>query len=335
MTTYRYPSSPTGRITLVLLAVVAVAIAYPWQAARERWLLGAAVAVVVVSLARWRGLALTTMLRRRVGMLLRTRGGHPNHGAAAVSRTTALLRVTPPDPAADALPLPLIARYLDRYGLRADAVRVVSRDTSTESGVRERETWIGVTFAAADNLAALQARSAQIPLQTTAEVAVRRLADHLRETGWAATTVDPEEIPPVVAPAGRETWHAVDEPGGQHVAAYRVTVDDALASTLEAIWAYPARETWSVLQMAGSAERRTLAVACAFRTDSGPGRGAPLPGLAPQSGNHRPALAASHPSSTQLLDGHAVPPAGTLAQLHWPSSARQPSEPRRATASRT
>ena len=80
-------------------------------------------------------------------------------------RTTALLRVAPPLADADALPLPLIAGYAERYGLHADAVRVTSRDSTSEVGTRERETWIGVTLSAADNLAALQARSPQIPLQ--------------------------------------------------------------------------------------------------------------------------------------------------------------------------
>ena len=86
------------------------------------------------------------------------------------------------------LPLPLIAGYLDRYGIRADKVRITSRDNASGA----RETWIGLTISAVDNLVALQARSARIPLHETAQVAARRLADHLREIGWEASTSGPK-----------------------------------------------------------------------------------------------------------------------------------------------
>ena len=62
-------SPPTGRITLVLLAVVAAAIAFPWHSVRERWVLGVAIVVVIVLLARWQGLPVTTILRRRLAIL--------------------------------------------------------------------------------------------------------------------------------------------------------------------------------------------------------------------------------------------------------------------------
>ena len=91
------------------------------------------------------------------------------------------------------MPLPLIAGYLDRYGLRADTIRVTSRDIDHQAG-RERTTWIGLTFSATDNLAALQARSPQIPLDQTAAVVARRLADHLRESGWVTGVVEPDDI---------------------------------------------------------------------------------------------------------------------------------------------
>ena len=41
-----------------------------------------------------------------------------------------------------------------------------------------------MTLGVAENLAVLRARPPRIPLRDTAEVAGRRLADHLRETGW-------------------------------------------------------------------------------------------------------------------------------------------------------
>ena len=59
----------TGRITLVLLVVVPAAMAYPWHETTERWILGIAVAVVIVLLAWWRGLHVTNIVRRRLGLL--------------------------------------------------------------------------------------------------------------------------------------------------------------------------------------------------------------------------------------------------------------------------
>jgi type VII secretion protein EccE len=316
---------PTGRITLVVLAVVAAAMGFPWQSARERWVLGIAIVVVVALLARWRGLPVTTIVRRRLAMRRTSRGARLADEPGTDVRTTALLRVTPPVSGPDALPLPLIAGYADRYGLRADAIRVTSREAVSDTGVRERETWIGLTFSAANNLAALQARSPQIPLHKTAEVAARRLADHLRESGWAATIAEPDDIPALYARSAQETWRGILHGSADYVAAYQVNADTALPNTLAAIWSYPVRETWTALELTGAGDEQTLAVACAFHTDAPPAAGGPLPGLVSQSGNHRPALTALHPLSTQRLDGHvALPEALLLARLRWPSSIAQP-----------
>lgn len=317
---------PTGRITLVALAVVAAAMGFPWQLARERWVLGIAIVVVITLLARWHGLPVTTILRRRLAMRRPTRGARLADESGADVRTTALLRVTPPESGPDVLPLPLIAGYVDRYGLRADAIRVTSRDTTSDTGARGRETWIGLTFSAADNLAALQARSPQIPLHKTAEIAARRLADHLRESGWAATIAEPDDIPGLYGRSSRETWHGICQGSADYVAAYQVKSDTALPNTLAAIWSYPVRETWTALEVTGAGDEQTLAVACAIRTDAPPAAGGPLPGLISQSGNHRPALTALHPLSSQPLDGHvALPEALLLTRLRWPSAlAQQP-----------
>ena len=86
MSAHRSISPPTGRITLVLLAVVAGAIAFPWHSVRERWVLGIAIAAVIVLLARWQGLPVTTILRRRLAILRPSRGGSSRrrvrHGCA-------------------------------------------------------------------------------------------------------------------------------------------------------------------------------------------------------------------------------------------------------------
>ena len=146
------------------------------------------------------------------------RGSVPESEPAA--ETTALLRVGAPSGDSDVLPLPLIARYLDRYGIRADKIRITSRDNASDAS--RRETWIGLTISAVDNLAALQARSPRIPLHETAQVAARRLADHLREIGWEASTVGPDDVPRLLGPDARETWRGVQRGASDYIAAYRV-----------------------------------------------------------------------------------------------------------------
>lgn len=315
-----YPSIPlpAGRLMLVVLAVAPAAMGYPWQSVRERWALGIAVTVAVLLLARWRALFVTTILRRRVAMMRRNRGGRAGRESGIDVRTTALLRVTPPDTAPDLLPLPLIARYLNRYGLHGYALRVTSRDAGAETGA-VRQTWIGLTVSAVDNLAALRARAPQIPLHETAQVAVRRLGDHLREHGWAAAVVAPDDLPRM-RPA-RETWRGTHAESGDYVAAYRVKVDGALPETLAAIDSYPARERWIALEIADDGTGRTAAVGCALRTDGVPQGGGtgPLAGLDPQAGNHGPALTALHPLCTERLDGHVPLPADLLGRLRWRS----------------
>ncbi len=309
------PVPGTGRITLALLAVVPAAMAYPWRSPRDYWVLGIAAAVVIVLFGWWGGLHLTTILRRRLAMARRARGFVPESGSA--TSATALLRLGPPLGVSDVLPLPLIADYLDRYGIRADKIRITSRDNASDSS--RRRTWIGLTVSAADNLAALRARSARIPLTETAQVAARRLADHLREMGWDAATVAPDDVPRLLSPNARETWRGVQRGDSDYIAAYQVRVDGGLAETLEAIRSHPARETCTALEIAGDRTHHTVAAACAFLTATPPAGAAPLAGLIPQRGNHRPALAALDLLSAQRLDGHADEPAGALAGLVWPT----------------
>ncbi|MGA9361752.1 MAG: type VII secretion protein EccE, partial [Mycobacterium sp.] len=58
---------------------------------------------------------------------------------------------------------------------------------------------------------------------------------------------------------------------------------------------------------------------CALLTDEPPSAAAPLPGLTPQRGNQRPALAALDLLSTQRLDGHTGVPDDLLTRLDWPT----------------
>jgi type VII secretion protein EccE len=316
-------SLPTGRISLVLLAVVAGAAAFPWHTVAERWMLGVAITAAIVLLAHWHGLPVTTILYRRLAILRPNRGARRAEDSVTDVRTTALLRVAPPLGDVDSLPLALIAGYAERYGLHADAIRVTSRDSTSEVGTRERETWIGVTLSAAANLAALQARSPQIPLRETAEVAARRLADHLRESGWSASLANPEDVPSPFQRPAKESWTGISQSGNTYVAAYGVKVDTALPNTLAAIWSYPVREVWTAAEVSGAGADQTLAVACAFRTDAKPASNGPLPGLISKSGIQRAALTALDPLSGRRLDGHgSLPESLLLERLRWASTAQ-------------
>ncbi|OBA76424.1 type VII secretion protein EccE [Mycobacterium sp. 1554424.7] len=307
------PTPGAGRITLALLAVVPAVLAYPWRSPRDQWVLGIAAVVVIVLFGWWRGLHFTTILRRRAAIARRGGATAPESGSDTTA--TALLRLGPPLGDSDVLPLPLLARYLDRYGIRADKIRITNRSNASDT----LETWIAITISATDNLAALQARSPRIPLHETAQVAARRLADHLREIGWEAAVVAPDDAPRLLEPNARETWRGVQRGASDYVAAYRVRVDDGLPEILEAIRTHPARETCTALEIAGDGTHPTIAAACAFRTDTPPAAAAPLPGLIPQRGNHLPALAALDLLSTQRLDGHTEEPAGLLAELVCPT----------------
>ncbi len=300
------PSPGSGRITLALLAVVPAVMAYPWRSSRDYWLLGIAAVVVIVLFGWWRGLYLTTIVRRRAAIL----AGRPVFESDSETRTTVLLRVAAPSGDSDVLPLRLIASYLDRYGIRADKIRITSRDNASDAS--RREVWIALTISAVDNLPALRARSPRIPLRETAEVAARRLADHLREIGWDAALVDAEEVPRLLPQNSRETWRGVRRRASDYLAAYRVRVDDELPATLDAIRNHPARETCTALEIAGDPACPTIAAACAFLTDTPPAAGAPVEGLTPQLGNHLRALSALDLASTQRLDGHSAAPAGLL-----------------------
>jgi type VII secretion protein EccE len=315
------PIPGSARITLAALAIVPAALAYPWHSTRDYWLIGIAAAAVIVLFGWWRGLHFTSILGRRLAIMGRgsNRTAEPETQSAAVAKTTALVRIGPSSADGAVLPLELIARYLDRYGIRADKVRITSRDNASD--ITRRETWIGITVSAADNLAALQARSSRIPLYETAEVIARRLADHLREIGWEATSVAPDDVPRWLTANARETWRAVQRGNSDYVAAYRIAVDAALPETLEAIRSHPARETCTALEIAGprSGDQNTVTAACAFLTDAPPDGALPVAGLIPQRGNQGPALAALDLLSTQRLDGHTDLPAELLASLDWPT----------------
>ncbi|OMC28987.1 type VII secretion protein EccE [Mycobacterium sp. GA-1841] len=287
----------TARLALASLFIVAAILARPWQTDTERWVLGVSAAAVILLLAWWGGLFLTTRIARRISMWRRNLA--KSTPAESADAETIVLRVDPANPDQ----LPIVVSYLDRYGIRCDKVRITHRDAGGA-----RRSWISLTVAAVDNLDALRARSSRIPLRETTEIVGRRLADHLREQGWTVTLVDGVDSP--LPEPGKETWRGVKDDSG-FVAAYRVGVSDKVEAVLAGIGALPAQETWTALEFTGSPADPQLTVGAAIRTQDRPPAKAPLAGLTPVRGRHRPALAALNPLSSHRLDGTpaAVPPA--------------------------
>ncbi|MGK2868201.1 MAG: type VII secretion protein EccE [Mycobacterium sp.] len=294
----------TARLALALLFIVPAALAYPYETLTQRWVLGVAIAVVILLFAWWRGDFATTKLARRWSIWRgnRSGAGMPEPADAA----TVLLRIE--DPAADELPVALIAGYADRYGLRCDKVRITSRDLAGA-----RQSWITLTLNATDNLPALQARSAQIPLGETAEVLGRRLAEHLRETGWTVTVVaDGARTVPIAAEA-KETWRAISDEAG-FLTAYRLPAG-SLSEALAAVWAYPSEEVWTAVEFGPG----TVAAVCALRTADRPATSAPVSGLASLGGRQRSVLAALDPMSSRRVGAHQPADPDLASEIRWPA----------------
>ncbi|APE17138.1 type VII secretion protein EccE [Mycobacterium sp. WY10] len=283
------PGPGAGRLTIVVLAVVSAVLTYPWRSNFDRWALGIAVAVVLVSLIWWHGRYLTTILWQRLRIISSRQAIEVSSddvrwtGSDAV--TTVLLRVDDRD---TELPLGVLTGYLDRFGLACDAVRVTTRRVGSST-----TTWIGLTFSGARNLAALRARSAQIPLRQTAENAARRLAGNLRERGWNTTLVHADDLPDLFADGARERWRSVSDARG-FVTTYSVANPE---SALTGVGAGDSPEVWTVVEIAGSSPRPKLRAGAAIRTEDPPNSSTPLPGLTLISGRQATALAALHPLS--------------------------------------
>lgn len=301
------------RLSLGLLVGIPAAMAYPWPATADRWLLGVAIGVIVVLFAWWRGNFVTTLAARRVAMWRRRGRGVGHVGGSHQSSEFATVALQVTARTNEHLPVQLVVGYLDRYGIRFDRVRVTNRDTADT-----RTTWVSLTLGAAANIAALAARSARIPLQETAELTARRLSDHLREMGWEAASAEIAE-PVTVAPA-RETWRGIADEMG-YLATYRIAVDDTLPETLHAVWSAESAEVWTAMEFSGSRTDPELVAVCAVRTLERPGA-APAAGLTAEHGLHGPVLAALSPTADRRLPGHPVAVAPQLlAQLRWPVGA--------------
>ncbi len=298
----------TVRITLASLAVVLAAMAYPWESTMDWWILGIAVAVVAVVFAWWRGHFLTNVVGRRLAVFRRN---HSKPRAQNPNQVTVVVRVE--DPAGVGVPLPLVAGYVERFGVRSEKVRVTNHDREGA-----RTTWISLTLDATANLVALQARSPELPLRETAEIAGRRLADQLREAGLDAVPVEDADAP--LVGKGREKWRGVKDEAG-FVSAYGIPADERLGERLDELRS-ESTETWTAVEFSGSAVRPAVAAVCAFRTPD-MARGAPVSGLTAHRGMQGPLLTALSPGAVRQL-GVPVRPvaADLLARIGWPAGSQ-------------
>lgn len=297
----------TARLTLALLFIVPAALAYPYETVTRRWILGVAVAVVILLFAWWRGDFATTKLARRWAIW---RGNHSGGDVTAADGTATVVLRIDDEPASGAIPVALIAGYTDRYGLRCDKVRITSRDLAGD-----RQTWITLTLDAAANLPSLQARSSRIPLHDTAEVLGRRLADHLRENGWTVSVIDGGNRPTPLSGEAKETWRAVTD-GTGFLTAYRIPAA-SLPDALAAVWAHPSDETWTAVEFGPG----TVASVCAVRTAERPAAAAPISGSTTLGGRQRTVLDALDPLSSRRIGEHQPAGPALAEELHWPTGA--------------
>lgn len=310
MTKFAMPPRPGAvRGTLAVATVVVVAMAAWWSHGDLWWWVAGGVAALAVLFAWWRGLYLTTIARRRVALFARNRGWRRRERTPLDVRTTVLLRVIsgPGSGPAEQLPLPVIARYLDRYGIRCTAIRVTHR-------LPDGLTLVSVTIGAVDNLVALRARSALLPLHETVAVVRRRLADELGELGWAVQPVAAVDAADTPFGAARrpERWRCVPTADG-FVAAYRRVAVNALPQISQLTTDLCGERVWTVVELTGAPQRPAVTVAYAVETTDRPSGRAPA-GLVLEVGRQWPALRAMDPASTAPLVGPSARPVGLLAE---------------------
>ena len=347
------------------------------------WHIALAVALVLAFVGSWHSQHLSTAVRRWTPMAWRNRrertrraGGraaagrgteHPTPAPAPARSAGALearivihLRphphaLTTPDDHGDQLPWEFITAWLDRYGVRADALTVCSvTRTPPASGLRSdaaplvtgrtpqhRDTWLTYTLSADSNVGALTARPTTLaspdaesdeydagPRRAAlADTTARRLIAELREWGWLATLCDaPEQLPQFVPPTAtvrRESWTGTEYSDGYR-AIYAVE-PRALSAVLNALPTLGTKATWVAVTVRSRGRQPSTVEACVATLTATRLVLQPLAGLEGFHGLHRrvaPALTA-----TGLGDGAAVDlptaeqAAADLAELTWPTAA--------------
>ncbi|ORX21145.1 hypothetical protein AWC32_02050 [Mycobacterium xenopi] len=262
--------------------------------------------------------------------------------------------LTTPADRSDQLPWEFITAWLDRYGVRADALTVCSvTRTPPASGLRSdsaallggrntqhHDTWLTYLLRAENNVGALTARQTTMggpsgspsdddapePHRAAlADTTARRLIAELRERGWLATLSDADELPRFVPPTvsvRRETWTGTEYSDGYR-AVYAVQ-PTALRDVLETLPTLNTKSTWVTATVrARGGQPTTIEAAVGTLTATRPPRH-PLAGLDGFHGLHQ--RIADSLRITGLND-HTVDLPGTevrpsqLADLTWPTAA--------------
>lgn len=381
------PAVPSWRRVTVLVSLLLLGWAALLPAGRQPlwWHYAVAAAVILAFLGSWHGQHVSTTVRRWAPMAWhnrrqrsrRARGSQPRRrrsgqaapteqtpAAPAVSsaleaRIVIHLRphphtMTTPEDTTDQLPWRFITSWLDRYGVRADAVTITAvTRTPAPSGLRtdsaalltgrtpqHRDTWLTYTLRAESNVGALTARRTTMgdpaggasveDLDAPARAALadttgRRLIAELRERGWLATISDVDELPeftPGATTERRETWTATEYADGFR-AVYAVE-PAALDSVLAALPTLGAKTTWVTLTIRARGHQPATIEACVGTLTGGRPTRDPLPGLSGFHGLHRrvaPGLTVT--GFTQ--EGVALPTAevvwSQLEELPWPTGA--------------
>ncbi|BBX05195.1 hypothetical protein MMOR_61310 [Mycolicibacterium moriokaense] len=283
----------TIRLALAFVAVVLAALAYPWQSDLDWWILGIAIAVIVIVFAWWRGLFVTTMIARRLSVFRRN---HSKREVQPSGSVTVVLRID--DPAGVGLSLPMVAGYVERFGVRCEKVRVTNLDDGSASG-----TWISLTLNAVGNLTALRARSAEL---STGHRRDRRSS--ARRPSSRNVLVD--DAPKLLADGDRETWRGMRGDSG-YLSAYAIPIDDGLRGRLAEVWTQPT-ETWSAV------DQRHLSTSRSTRSvrSGRPRRCAGTGGRTRASARHTAAVAQRAGASIDGPAGHPGRPATA-----WPFGA--------------
>lgn len=300
------------------------------------WHLAPALAITAAFLGSWHGQSLSTIARRSAPMALRNRryrrqpasAAHRNHGLHRTpdpqpaaqpgddDAATIVIHLQPhpyelsvPDDSRDQLPWELVISWLDRYGIRADALTVTSVNTTpAASSLRSdhssllsaatpqnRHTWISYTLRADANLTAISAgrvqrgarrsssgthasgddtESYRTAIAELAAITARRLVAEFTEQGWLASDVTQAQLPRFAAtalPVRRECWTGAEYADGFR-AVYQIE-PHALGAALDALTHLHTKSSWVCVTLRQHGfQPLTIEAAAALLTTARPSR---------------------------------------------------------------
>ncbi|MBS4730618.1 hypothetical protein MSM1_20625 [Mycobacterium sp. SM1] len=347
------------------------------------WHYVAAAAVIVASVGSWHGQHVSTALARWAPIAWhnrrrqrsrrasgardnRRRHHHAERSPGSASTGAGVLEahivihlrpqphaLTTPGDRSDQLPWEFITAWLNRYGVRADALTVCSvTRTPPTSGLRSdsaallggrntqhHDTWLTYTLRAENNVGALTARQTTMgspggvdedlpephraPL---ADTTARRLVAELREQGWLATLTDVDQLPrfvPTAVHVRHESWTGTEYSDGFR-AVYAVD-PAALRDVLQMLPTLSTKATWVTATLRSQGRQpTTLEAAVGTLTATRPPRH-PLAGLDGFHGLHARVAAALSAAGLDARAGVKLPAttvaSSDLAALRWPTSA--------------